>query len=144
MWLRLLGLMLILSWGSAVHAQQVLVSIHPIALLVKSAWPELKVSSLMKPNQSPHDFTLRPSDRKRIYHSRSVIWLGPKFEPYLEKVLGKQKQVNLGGLAEAEHHGQHHDHDEAHDPHLWLNPKAILPIIQKSKKSWLCLSQHYL
>lgn len=141
MWLRCISLIVLLGWGTAVHAQQVLVSIHPLALLVKSAWPELNVTSLMAANQSPHDFALRPSDRKKIHRARSVVWLGPDFEPYLSKVLRKQKQVDLSEFAPSEHHGAHgnhgdkHDHEEqAHDPHLWLNPKAILPILKKIEK----------
>lgn len=135
---RLLGLMLILTCGVHANAQQVLVSIHPMALMVKTAWPELEVDSLVAPNQSPHDFTLKPSDRRKIHKADAVIWLGEEFEPYLAKVLKKQTQVDLADIAEAEHHapyGAHGHSDEAHDPHLWLNPKAIFPILDKIKKA---------
>ncbi|MFT6153620.1 MAG: zinc transport system substrate-binding protein, partial [Bermanella sp.] len=56
--------------------QNLLVSIHPMALLIKSAWPELKVSSLVKANQSPHDFVLKPSDISRIKSVDAVVWMG--------------------------------------------------------------------
>lgn len=136
MLLRLFGFMLIVTWGAFSHAQQVLVSIHPMALLVKTAWPQLEVSSLVAPNQSPHDFTLRPSDRRKIHESDAVVWLGEEFEPYLAKVLQRQLQVDLADIAAEQHHapyGAHGHSDEVHDPHLWLNPKAIFPILDKIK-----------
>ena len=125
---RVVGFLLLVLCAAQVHAQQVLVSIHPLALLVKTAWPELQVSALVAPNQSPHDFTLRPSDRKRIFNADSVVWLGEEFEPYLAKVLGDQPNIDLGGLVDPSHHGEH-DHGDVHDPHLWLNPDAVFPIL---------------
>ncbi|MEY8205721.1 MAG: zinc ABC transporter substrate-binding protein, partial [Bermanella sp.] len=68
----LLSLMLVLP--SLSHAaQRVLVSVHPLALLVKSAWPQLEVSSLVPSNQSPHDFSLKPSDIRRVNEAAMVV-----------------------------------------------------------------------
>lgn len=135
---RFLGLMLAVTWGAQVSAQQVLVSIHPMALLVKTAWPQLEVDSLVAPNQSPHDFTLRPSDRRKIHQADVVVWLGEEFEPYLAKVLKKQVQVDLAEIATTEHiapYGAHGHNEDVHDPHLWLNPKAIFPILDKIQEA---------
>lgn len=108
--------------------QSVLVSIHPMALLVKSAWPQLSVQTLVKANQSPHDFTLKPSHIKAIKEANAVIWLGPKFEPYLIKPLkGGKVQVDLSVFDSHDHH--HHDHGDHHDPHLWLQPDLIEEVL---------------
>ena len=119
-------------------AQTILVSVHPMALLVKSAWPRLSVSSLVSANQSPHDFVLKPSDMKRIVRSDAVVWMGKGFEPYLQKVLRDAEQVDLSEsihTSELNHekHDQHQVEDDHskhnHDPHLWLDPNMILTML---------------
>jgi len=135
--------------AQAMQPKTVLVSVHPMALLIKSAWPELGVSSLVSANQSPHDFVLKPSDMKRIASVDAVIWMGPEFEPYLKKAIKGKVQVDLSQDAHEsaiinEEHSEHgHDdheheinsqpvseHDEhGHDPHLWLDPNRILEML---------------
>jgi len=115
-------------------AHKVLVSVHPLALLVKSAWPHLDVTALVPANQSPHDFSLRPSDLRKVASADSVVWLGNEFEPYLNKLMVKKSsQVDLSQITEStEMQGAHSEH-EHHDPHLWLQPQqipALLSLIQ--------------
>lgn len=118
------------------QAKRVLVSIHPLALLVKTAWPNLEVQTLVKANQSPHDFSLKPSHIKQVHNADAIIWLGSDFEPYLEKVLGQSQnggkpQVDLAKFDS--HAGHDHDaHEDNHkDPHLWLLPTQLRPILEK-------------
>jgi len=118
--------------------QQVLVSTHPMALLIKSAWPQLNVETLMDANQSPHDFALKPSHRRIIAQSDHLIWLGADFEPYLDKLVGRHSAaLDLSSLFEEHHEVEHklfeedhsgHDHG-ANDPHIWLNPNGIEAIL---------------
>ena len=119
---------------------KVLVSIHPLALLVKTAWPELDVQTLVQANQSPHDFTLKPSHIKQVHMADAIVWLGPQFEPYLEKVLGQSQNQNkpMADLASFDAHDTHdheeHEHDHhgpQHDPHLWLLPTQIRPMLER-------------
>ena len=123
----LLSLMLVLPMLS--HAsQKVLVSVHPLALLVKSAWPQLDVTSLVPANQSPHDFSLKPSDMRKVKQADTVIWLGPEIEPFLVNLMGqKPSQIQLShSVKEAAH--QHSDHDH-HEPHLWLQPDTLVSLL---------------
>lgn len=123
------------------QSQVVLVSSHPVAMLLKSAWPQLNIQTLMPANQSPHDFALRPSHRKIIEQSDYLIWLGLEMEPYLSKLV-----VNHHGALDLSHlfseiEEQAHDinqeddqeghHHGGHDPHIWLNPGAIELILQQ-------------
>ncbi len=130
-------LMAVFSLNAAAQ-KSLLVSIHPVALLIKSAWPQLEVNALVPVNQSPHDYSLKPSDRRKLAQADFVIWLGPDFEPYLSKLMSQSaKSIRLDSLVpkehEAENHesghhelGHHADHkEEAHDPHLWLQPDLI-------------------
>lgn len=130
------------SVQQAQQVESVLVSIHPLALLVKTAWPDLDVHTLVKANQSPHDFSLKPSHIKQVHQADAIIWLGSEFEPYLEKVLGQKQngrkpQVDLNSFdshPEKEHAGHdhegHHGHAAAHDPHLWLLPTQLRPMLE--------------
>ena len=134
------------AWASSTpSATQVLVTIHPVALLIKSAWPQLEVDTLMQANQSPHDFALKPSHRGVIAQAQHVVWLGADMEPYLSKALLRHDQVlDLSQIfdQDSEGHDHHeapqkpdaHDHHDEHnhsgqDPHIWLNPDAIKDIL---------------
>jgi zinc transport system substrate-binding protein len=138
------------------QSTQVLVSIHPVALLIKSAWPQLQVDTLMKANQSPHDFALKPSHHGVITQAQHVVWLGKDMEPYLANVLrAKTNVLDLSALfdlheqessapahddSESEHGANHEEDDhDAHnhgdqDPHIWLNPGAIKDILAMVQK----------
>ncbi len=100
--------------------QTVVVSIHPIALLVKSAWPALTVKTLVPINQSPHDFSMKPSHRVMVENADLIIWLGAELEPYLEKVLSSRHN-HVALVQEADHH---------HDPHVWLAPQELEAMLQ--------------
>lgn len=120
---------------NAINQQNLLVSIHPMALLIKSAWPQLNVSSLVNANQSPHDFVLKPSDISRIKAVDAVVWMGADFEPYLKNVIRGMSQVDVSQVINKGDHSGHQDkhqdehHDHGHDPHLWLAPGRIKPIL---------------
>ncbi len=103
-------------------AQQVMTSIYPLALLLNSAWPQhLNAQHLVPANQSPHDFSLKPSDRRAIEQTPFLLWLGPELEPYLHKVLSSQTH-HLALLPHADHHD---------DPHIWLAPQRIAGILKQ-------------
>ncbi|MFY0641102.1 MAG: zinc ABC transporter substrate-binding protein [Bermanella sp.] len=134
-------LVCLLASNTWAQSSQVLVSIHPVALLIKSAWPQLQVDTLMQANQSPHDFALKPSHRRIIYQAQHVIWLGRDMEPYLSKSLKRHDQVlDLSILFDERvefAQDEHEDHDGhnhgGQDPHIWLNPnmiKNILALVQ--------------
>ncbi len=120
---------------NAFAQKSILVSIHPLALLIKSAWPQLEVSSLVPVNQSPHDYSLKPSDRRTLAQADFVIWLGPDFEPYLSKLMSQSaKSIRLDSVEHEQHETGKHEldnhnaddkHADAHDPHLWLQPDLI-------------------
>ena len=98
----------------------VMTSIHPLALLIKSAWPELNVDHIVPTNQSPHDFALRPSDRGRLENAEFILWLGPGLEPYLSRVL-KPRHNHVALLPNSGHFD---------NPHIWLDPKRITGILE--------------
>lgn len=122
------------------HAITVLTSIKPIQLMVTEltegvTTPEVLVQS----NASPHDYSLRPSDVKKVASADLVIWYGHDLEPFLEKVVSNRSSTltlsEIPNLALREFDSAHsHDHDGhdhgSHDPHFWLGIKPVKQVAQ--------------
>ncbi|WP_268809870.1 zinc ABC transporter substrate-binding protein ZnuA [Vibrio parahaemolyticus] len=122
------------------QAITVLTSIKPIQLMVTEltegvTTPEVLVQS----NASPHDYSLRPSDVKKVASADVVIWYGHDLEPFLEKVVSNRSSTltlsEIPNLALREFDSEHsHDHDGhdhgSHDPHFWLGIKPVKQVAQ--------------
>lgn len=113
----LLVFCLIFSAGLS-HAQT-LVSVAPISLLMRSAWPGIDVATLLPAGASPHHFSLKPSQVAQVKQAEHVVWLGAGLEPYLAKLVAGQS----GALALSPH-ADHHDAE-----HIWLDPAQVLPVL---------------
>ncbi|EIZ1044931.1 zinc ABC transporter substrate-binding protein [Vibrio parahaemolyticus] len=122
------------------QAITVLTSIKPIQLMVTEltegvTTPEVLVQS----NASPHDYSLRPSDVKKVASADLVIWYGHDLEGFLEKVVSNRSSTltlsEIPNLALREFDSEHsHDHDGhdhgSHDPHFWLGIKPVKQVAQ--------------
>ena len=96
----------------------------------------------MSSNQSPHHYSLRPSERKMLANADLVFWIGPSMESFLPRILGslnnKQKSVplietqglKLLPIRQMDHgHDEHDEYDHSEtgqanpkiDTHFWLN-----------------------
>ncbi len=140
---------------SGASAPRVVVSIGPIHSLVAAvmegiAVPELLVSG----GQSPHAFSLRPSDMRKLNKATLVFWVGRDLERPLEKVLASRTgssraiaftespgmellPIREGG-AWAHHDGEREEDDAgpdaghshpSYDPHIWLSPTNAARIV---------------
>jgi zinc transport system substrate-binding protein len=126
----------------------VVVSIKPLHSLVAGvmegvAEPALLISG----NQSPHTFTLAPSDVRLVRRAELIVWVGETLEAPLAKTIVANSQgaqviefMNMEDLVRADfreggaweahtghHEEQHEDEQEHHthareDVHLWLSP----------------------
>ena len=129
------------------NADTVMASVKPLTLITSELLANVaQVDTLLPDGASPHDFALRPSDRKRLNNTELLIWVGPEIEPYLAKVIEASKVEHMTMLdehadhGEEEHHDDHKDHaheeehHDAHDEHEghdhaglhpWLDIKAV-------------------
>ncbi len=116
----------------------VVASIKPLSLLVEAVSDgQVDVETLLPPGSSPHTYQMRPSDRGRLSSADLVIWVGPRMETFLSRVLTspelKARTLSLAGalgLHSNAAHGQGHDHSAADfdrelDPHIWLDPRLV-------------------
>lgn len=84
---------------------------------------------LLDSNQSPHHYSLRPSQRSTLAHSDMLFWIGEPLESFMPRVLkALPKKVKVVELIKtrdltllaprSEHEG--HQHHQL-DPHIWLS-----------------------
>lgn len=132
---------------------QVVVTIKPIHALVSGVMEGVNTPYLLLPGgESPHSYSLRPSQVEQLHTARLVIWVGPTVEGFLTKILTTLSQKNqilrlmeIPGLTQLEvrkgktwethHHDDSHDDDPHHsefeiDPHIWLSPHNAKVIVQ--------------
>ncbi len=129
---------------AAVAQPQVLTSIKPLQLIAADLMDGVAVPELLIPaNVSPHHFTLRPSDIRKMTDSGLVLWVGPQMETYISDFLGEldgkiivvevaaQNGVVLhqpGAELASETEPQA---DDRYDPHLWLNTSNARLVAQQ-------------
>lgn len=102
---------------------------------------------LLPDGASEHDYSLRPSDVKRLQNADLVVWIGPEMEAFMDKStqsIAANKKVTIAELDgvkpllitgaddDDDHHGHDHgaaekgDGDHHHgiyNMHLWLSPE---------------------
>ena len=138
----------------------VVVSIKPFHSLVSGvmlgvARPEL----LLKGNFSPHTYSLKPSDAKKLQYADFVFWGGEALEGFLAKpIISLSKNAKVVSILEinglklryfrAENHIGKSENIESYshnlpknqgaelkaalDPHIWLDPENAKVITQKT------------
>ena len=125
----------------------VVASLKPVGFIAAAiADGVTPVEVLLPDGASEHDYSLRPSDAKRLKNADLVVWVGPEMEAFMAKSaaeLPTQKNlamVNIdgvkpllisGGEDEEEHAAEksedqdadaHHHHHGEFNMHLWLSP----------------------
>lgn len=122
---------------------QVVASVKPLQLVVEGLVGELgEVDSLIPAGSSPHHYSLKPSDLRKLSAADLAVWVGPDMEQFLSKTLKTSKvpAVQLLESSGEENHG-HHDHDEhdhhnhAVDPHVWMDPVKMLKAAAEIKRA---------
>lgn len=130
----------------ALAAPNVVVGIKPVHSIASSILDNVSEPHLLVDGaQSPHTYSLKPSDAKKLEQADAIFWIGEDVESFLEKPLsslpknakvvklmdGKELKLlknreQKGGDHHDEHdhhdHGHGHHHDSEYDPHIWLSP----------------------
>jgi zinc transport system substrate-binding protein len=135
------------SLAAPVHAA-VVASVKPLGFIAAAiADGVTPVEVLLPDGASEHDYSLRPSDIKRLQGADLVVWVGPEMEAFMPKAVAQlpaQKSVELSELAtvkpllirgveeDEEDHDEasatHNEHQHAHhhgeyNMHLWMSPE---------------------
>ncbi|EDV7131374.1 MULTISPECIES: zinc ABC transporter substrate-binding protein ZnuA [Salmonella] len=125
-------------WGSATQAADaaVVASLKPLGFIASAIADGVTDTQVLLPDgASEHDYSLRPSDVKRLQGADLVVWVGPEMEAFMEKSVRNipdNKQVTIAQLADVkpllmkgadDEKGDVHHHHGEYNMHLWLSPE---------------------
>lgn len=131
---RLLAAALCLATAPALADLRVVTSIKPLTLLAQAVAPaDTSVTTLVPPGSSPHNYNMKPSQRRALAEADVIFWVGPELETFLARLLGgedfRDRTVSLSLEAQPmarsddaddhdEHgHGDHGHEDDSHEGH---------------------------
>ena len=142
-----LSAVLLFTHGSVANAA-VVASIKPLGFIVSAIADGVTETQVLLPDgASEHDYSLRPSDAKRLQNADLVVWIGPEMEAFMDKStqsIAPNKKVTIAQLDgvkpllmkgaddDDDEHGHEHgageksDDDHHHgiyNMHLWLSPE---------------------
>jgi zinc transport system substrate-binding protein len=141
---------ILLTSCTAFAEVKVATSIKPIHSLVSTVMQGVGVPTLLVDgSNSPHTYTMKPSDAATLQDAQVIFWVGYELEAFLEKPLEalgtKAKVVSLIGAkkitalpvregenfaADEVHEEEGHDHNhEGSDAHIWLDPENAKVIL---------------
>jgi len=125
----------------------IIVTIKPLYSLVAHLTEGIeKPVLLMKQMQSPHHYTMRPSERRLLSNARMIVWIGPQMESYLSKIIQQQDTIIVSAIQASDlklldrrtKSGHPHSAGEAKqddqpddlstDPHIWLSTHNAIAI----------------
>lgn len=130
----------------------VVASLKPIGFIASAIADGVTDTQVLLPDgASEHDYSLRPSDVKRLQNADLVVWIGPEMEAFMNKStqnISEKNKVTIAQLDgvkpllmkgaeddESEHDNDHghaghesekgdaHHHHGDYNMHLWLSPE---------------------
>ncbi|MEX3020766.1 zinc ABC transporter substrate-binding protein ZnuA [Kluyvera sp. STS39-E] len=141
-------------WGTAAQRADaaVVTSLKPLGFIASAIADGVTETQVLLPDgASEHDYSLRPSDAKRLQNADLVVWIGPEMEAFMNKStqsIPDAKKVTIAQLEGVKpllmkgaddddgDHGDEAGHDHAHaekgdahhhhgdyNMHLWLSPE---------------------
>ncbi|MBR7309675.1 zinc ABC transporter solute-binding protein, partial [Klebsiella pneumoniae] len=79
-------------------------SLKPLGFIASAIADGVTDTQVLLPDgASEHDYSLRPSDVKRLQGADLVVWVGPEMEAFMEKSVRNipdNKQVTIAQLAD--------------------------------------------
>jgi len=116
--------------SSAATEVNIVTTIRPLQLIAEAVVRDLgTVTAIVNPQQSPHYYTMAPSDRFALEEASLLVWIGPEFETYLSKFIDGQDKPLITFL-ELSELTLHRMSPTQVDPHLWLNTGNALLLAQ--------------
>lgn len=135
--LLILPSLLAFSLFSHAADARILVSNKPLALIAAATYPAEQIDILVPDGMSPHDYSLRPSDIRKIHQADKILWAGDHMEPYLAKFAKQADDANSGKSLWLD--ATHLMEDMGlygSDPHVWLSPELAIEI-SKRISAWV-------
>ena len=151
-----LPLLCILPSHHAAATPRVVASIAPLHSLAAAVMEGTDTPRLLlRGGESPHSFSLRPSDARMLHDADILFWIGPTLEQPLARILpnlGTSHTVALIDTPGLEllpnrqsHASDPHSHHAADvsparqsgagiDPHIWLSPGNAAVLVEEIRR----------
>ena len=99
--------LLVSASGVRADVPNIVVDIPPVFSLVSSVMQGVGTPKLLlRGNESPHNFALRPSQRRDLGQADIIFWIGEGLTPWLEKSTSlSYTDAYLGGLGQTNRRG---------------------------------------
>jgi len=133
--MKKISLLLLILTSFSFAKVNVVVSIIPQKVFVeKIAADKVEVTVMVKQGSSPHNYQPKPSQMKDISKAAVYFTMGVEFENvWLEKFANQNKKMLLINSSKGieknyAHHNcthEHHNHQTAIDPHVWVDPLNV-------------------
>ncbi len=108
----------------------IVTTVKPLQMIAEAVVQEYgSVSSIVDPQQSPHHFTVSPSDRINLARADMAVWIGPLFETHISDFF-VQPQFKAKTITVIDTPGlQLHSVGNGQlDAHLWLDSSNAIRI----------------
>jgi zinc transport system substrate-binding protein len=140
----------ILLVSGALHAEtRIVTSIKPVELIVRAiATDDMSATSLVPAGSSPHNYSMKPSQRRALESADVIFWVGPEMETFLYRLLsGQEFSSRSVALMASEHeadtteqsdqnaHDHDHDHGDGEDSHIWLDPELAIEMAETIREA---------
>ncbi|AOY87277.1 ABC transporter substrate-binding protein [Marinobacter salinus] len=142
-----LGASTLLISGALQAETRIVTSIKPVELIVSAiATEDMQTTSLVPPGSSPHNYSMKPSQRQALENADVIFWVGPDMESFLNRLLsGHEFSGRTVALMDTEQdhredvneeqyhdggHGHGHDHSDGEDPHIWVDPELAIEMAE--------------
>lgn len=128
----LLALLITLISSTGRADVDIVTTIKPLQLIAQAVVQDHgSVRAIMDPQQSPHHFTLSPSDRIALARADLALWIGPEFETFLADFFAQadiaKKSITVIHTEALQLHSLE---GGQRDAHLWLDSGNALRIAE--------------
>lgn len=126
--LLLLGSLFPKAWADV----NITTTIRPLQLIAESILQDHgSATAIIGANQSPHHYTMSPSDRVALAEADLLLWIGPTFETYLADFFSSvENPLKVLTVSEDENLLRHDIARGQLDSHLWLDTGNAVLIAQ--------------
>jgi zinc transport system substrate-binding protein len=137
-----LGAGTLLISGALQAETRIVTSIKPVELIVSAiATEDMQTTSLVPPGSSPHNYNMKPSQRRALENADVIFWVGPDMETFLNRLLaGPEFSNRTVALMDAEQESgedthDEHGHGDGEDPHIWLDPELAIEMAETIREA---------
>ncbi|MFW6322886.1 MAG: metal ABC transporter solute-binding protein, Zn/Mn family [Guyparkeria sp.] len=132
--MSLAGLLCLFGTAQAGERLEVVATTGMIADAVREVGGDrVEVRALMGPGVDPHGYRQTRSDIVAMTRADLVLWHGlyleAQMEGFLEKLARRQSVVAVAESLPREDLLAHADHDDRHDPHVWMVPELWSQVV---------------